>query len=728
MMIGDSLEIVDGEAYVVDRDGSSYALEDIIESVEVGGDEFSHLFESGLLFRGEFDWVVQAVADGMKRYAFEPCRDSVVVVSPATRKFRRFCDDFCDWMVDGASVCNDDTTLVTCHNSEADVCDMLAQHLRKHDYVMSPRSFQIRAGGAKEKILDSWYEDAVKRGGIVPTMFPTKRTLKEHQVKAVTIGSVSSAILNADQVGLGKGGEFISTLLAKVELGVRSGAYPEECYPFVIVVTSSMKAEIAEEIRRWNNDAKVEILSGRSAAPIREDTEFIVVNSDILTYWQDSIIDARPQGLVVDEAQSVNNPAAKRSQAALKIAKAVRKYSNDPIVILATATPFENGAFELWGLMKILGKDQEYGELAEELLIEDGEEMYASISQGNAYRRRGGSKKRSVYLSGKMAFEARWCGGKSDDWGHWDNRGASNTAELYQLMSEDFLIRRLKSDVLHPLPELHQHEVFVDLKPEDNVAYREKEDEFRAYMVGKTIEESKADGVDVNYSLKVLESKLDSSEAVMRVSELRKTLGYMKTTLAIEWIQKFFDTGEITGGDPRRNKLIVFVHHKESQARMVNSPALRKYGVVNITDSNTSMKGIQKAKEKFQTDPNTRLIICNSGAVAGHTLTAAYDTLMVELLYGPVATMQAAGRNWARFSEEFEPHEAHFHLMIARDTLDYATFHSNLVKKSLMNSFIDGDVIDEELIQGRFKSLEEREDISRAILEGYNRKSLLIAK
>lgn len=734
----------DGVLTVLSESGETYEVFDIVDQIADGAVEpaLEAMLNLGTsheyyMAPDEYRWLAQALEDELDTFAFEPMAGFVAVFGDG--------DEIADAIdaldvphyeyaaVDGAWVIRHDEA-----NSSTDEVGKLYDRFR---IAQSPRASQVPYCSTKDAIFRDWLKEAKEEGGFAPTMFRTGRTLKPHQEDAVIVSSTSSAILNADEVGLGKGGEFVCSMLAKVQKRVaeRAGVL-EDAYPFVVVTKSSLKAEIAEEIIKWDNDANVVILEGKSAVSIDPDAQFIVVNDAIVTYWSDYIIDAEPKGLVVDEAHSVNNPTAKRTQAVQKIADAVRRNSDDPLVILATATPFQNGPYELWGLLKILGLADKFAQYARDKMEDDGEPLEAVITT----RARGGRTiKKTVDLWGKMAFEARWCNGHSkktkshwrDKSGrvrttvfeNWYNRGASHSSELFELLASNVMIRRTKSDVMSPMPELHQKQVFVDLLPSDQRLYETKELEFRQYMAQRTSKEAREEGTDEDYALRVLAGKLDTSEAVMRVGELRKSLGQMKARLAVRWIKNFFDTDEITGGDPRRKKLIVFCHHKEAQRILVGSHDLRKYGMVHITDTNTSMAGVQEAKRKFQQEPDTRLIICNSGAVAGHTLTAAYDTLMVELLYGPVATMQAAGRNWARFSEEFEPHEAFFHLMIANGTLDLATFHSNLVKKSLMNGYIDGDEIDMELVEGRDLKLDERMSIAQDIISRSPEESLVIA-
>ena len=650
----------------------------------------------------ELVWVHQAWEDGFSHVACSIADGVLLVRAP---KMLSVMDEL---RLPGVTIeyANKDAWLVVHLGDDLDVFDEVSTLLKNKGIQCSPEVSNLVDGKIKRSIMAEWYQESLDNGYGVPTMFPTDRVLKPHQAQAVTIMANSSGILLTDQVGLGKGGEFISAYLSRIEHRVANGENINDCYPCVVVTKSSLKGEIVEEIKKWNATAKVTVLAGKSATDIDPSAHFIVINDAILKDWKDYICDTSPQALIVDEAHSMSNPQSQRSKACLQVANAVRK--NNGQVILATATPFQDGPYELWGLLKVLGVEEIYAKYAKDRLMEENQQMRVQISTGYG--------KRSVALSGKMAFEARWCNGHVDKWGHWVNDGASHSSELHKLLISNSMIRRKKSDVISPLPELNQELLKVTLSIEDRMEYDRQANEFAEYLLGKTAAQARREGVDEKYATHVASRKLEESEAVMRVSELRQTLGLAKSKVAVKWIQKFFDTDEITGGDPNRNKLIVFCHHKEVQKFLVNHPDVQKYGVVNITEANTSPKGIQEAKAKFQKDPNTRLIICSSGATAGHTLTAAWDTLQVELFWGPTLTYQAIGRNWARFSEEFEPHEAHYHTMVAMETIDMATYHSNIIKKSLIDGYIDGEEIDPDLIEERDYSLTKRQEFASALL------------
>ena len=56
------------------------------------------------------------------------------------------------------------------------------------------------------------------------------------------------------------------------------------------------------------------------------------------------------------------------------------------------------------------------------------------------------------------------------------------------------------------------------------------------------------------------------------------------------------------------------------------------------------------------------------------------------------------------------------HTMVAMETIDMATYHSNIIKKSLMDGYIDGEEIDPDLIEERDYSLSKRQVFASSLL------------
>ena len=149
----------------------------------------------------------------------------------------------------------------------------------------------------------------------------------------------------ADEQGLGKTIEALATLEV-------DGAYPA-----VVVCPASLKLNWLREIERWlpgrSAHARGDRHAGRDPA-----AEITVVNYDILAARLGELQARAPRALVLDESHYCKNAAAKRTQAAQRLAAAVPK---DGLVLALTGTPVMNRPPELISQLRILGRLGDFG-------------------------------------------------------------------------------------------------------------------------------------------------------------------------------------------------------------------------------------------------------------------------------------------------------------------------------------------------------------------------------
>lgn len=546
-----------------------------------------------------------------------------------------------------------------------------------------------------KEILQKHVEGAKEDGLRIPDRFPTERTLKPHQEEGVlSLASLGRGIL-ADQVGLGKGGEFISGFLSVVQYDMEHrGLTEEDVYPCVVVTTSSMKEEIAEEIVKWKNDAKVQMLYGRKEEGISPEAEFVVLNVDILNARLSEIISAEPRGFITDEAHMLKNPTAQRTKAAQQLANWLwETHGDDSYMVMASGTPFTNRPAELWSLICILQEDDFFGSYARKKI---GQEKM-KVRTRNGFR--------WVPITDQRAFETRWCDGQYNDYGDWINGGTSNTAELNRLLLNRLMVRRRKSDVLHPLPHLDERIELMEMSEAHREEYADIQFQFAEWLKERARETAEEEGLSISEAIRVVYAKLRNAGAVMQMTAMRQAVARGKIEGTKNFIHRFMsgemeytpdegpDRGKVirVGDDPARRKLIVFAYHKEVQQMLIEDPDLDQYGKVWIR----SGEDPQEAKRLFQEDDDTRLIICYSGAREGHTLTAAKDIFLVEIPFVPSWIVQMAGRCWARLSELYPPHEATLHYGVVPNTIDSALMHKVKLKKASFNAIIDGEDMEE---------------------------------
>lgn len=564
-----------------------------------------------------------------------------------------------------------------------------------------------------KSVLQNLIEESKAAGYKLPDkdIFKTHREYRPWQQDSILAMSYQGTSLLTDQVGLGKGGQFVGTALCLNQFKNGSNIKHGE-FPVIIAVTKSMKEEIAEEVTRWWNDAKVQIIEGTKQSAIEKGKDFYIINHDILAARVDDLLELDPVGFIADECHVYKNDLSNRAKAAHKISKFLikkaAKNDEEPFIIMASGTPFLNAPIELWSLLEILGISHIFAEYARAKL--DRTTMEIKNPKFNFKRPPGAKNPRliEVPLTDKGAFEYYFCKAAFDKFYVWQNKGAEHVKELHKLLIDTGMVRRRKSDVMHPLPNLSEQVVKINLASEDWDEYDRLDEEFREWALEQAEELAKTENISVQQAANIITRKLENGEAVMRLTKIRQHLGMGKVDGTVRWIKKFMEGDpEVTGGDETRKKLIVFVHHQEPRRALIEHPELQKYGIVTILPGGDQTgESIQKDKKKFQSDDRYRLMICSMAAREGHTLTAAKDVYLHEIPFVPSWVVQMAGRCWARLSEEFEPHEAYIHYAVVDGTEDPRLLQMNRIKKATFNAVIDGEGQDEEINEMKSESVE----------------------
>jgi SNF2 family DNA or RNA helicase len=153
----------------------------------------------------------------------------------------------------------------------------------------------------------------------------------------------------ADEQGLGKTVQALATLEA-------DGAFPA-----VVVCPASMKLTWERESRHWLPDRSVALLDGRTEAGWPDEAaraEILVLNYDILDAHAERLAEHGPRALVLDESHYVKNPSARRTKAALGLA---RRLPADALRLALTGTPVLNRPDELVSQLRVLGRLGEFG-------------------------------------------------------------------------------------------------------------------------------------------------------------------------------------------------------------------------------------------------------------------------------------------------------------------------------------------------------------------------------
>lgn len=402
-----------------------------------------------------------------------------------------------------------------------------------------------------------------------------------HQIKCIRFCMGARGTIVADDMGLGKTIEAIGVINATTG-GVRNDLN------VVIICPAFLRMNWHNELDAWMvNSCKVSVISYHQAGNLA--------------------LDARVDGfdpidiLIVDEAHYIKNPESNRTQDVELIAKYAKR------VLLLTGTPMENRPIELWPLLKIACPEH-WNQSVDW-------PVYVKITDRKAFANEGPSfwEYAERYCGLKyVTYTSRGSERKALDYG-----GASNLDELAKRLRSTCMVRRLKKDVLHDLPDKRRQLIVLESKVDDSDMFPNLDDD------------SYFDVLDKLKSDKVLFSDW---------SRRRHEQGLAKVDTALRFI------GDVLDEVP---KLIVFAHHKDVIAKLVAGLECEVGSdekVVSITGG-IQMLARQIAVDAFQNDPKVRVIVGSIGAMGvGFSLTAASHVIFVELDPVPGRMTQAEDR------------------------------------------------------------------------------------
>lgn len=197
--------------------------------------------------------------------------------------------------------------------------------------------------------------------------------------------------------------------------GSLASAHADNAFPLVIVCPSVVKINWKRETQHWLGK-EAQVLSGRT--PYAIESDIVIINYDILSYWVDDLIALNPRGLVLDEIHYSKNIQSKRTKAAKALADAT-----DGMVFGLSGTPTPNSVYDLVQPLSMLGALEHFG--------------------------------------GARKYIKRYCPPVQTRWGT-SYAKARHLPELHQNLKNTCLIRRTKEDCLD-LPEKTMVDIPVDV-------------------------------------------------------------------------------------------------------------------------------------------------------------------------------------------------------------------------------------------------------------------------
>lgn len=463
-------------------------------------------------------------------------------------------------------------------SATADKATVVAKFVKVHGFDFSEKAFDVASSAVVEHSQKVEASQATTSTFQVPVL---SGILRPFQAAGVEYILNAKRTFVADEMGLGKTIEALATVEAA------------QAYPVVVVCPATLKRNWKNEIGKWLPISRSVILVSNGKA-VDYHADVVIINYDILPKHLEGIKAINPQAVIFDESHYAKNGKAKRTIAAIALAKDV------PYRLALTGTPVLNRPVELLSQLQLLGRLNDFG--------------------------------------GFWNFAKRYCNAQKGRWG-WDLSGAANLKELNEKLRGICFIRRNKSEVLKELPAKQRTGVLVELTNRPEYAAAESDvvgfikdkavnnQEFRTSIADLSVSEQKE---KIAERADTAEQKALQAEQLVRIEALKQLAAEGKMKSVLEWIESFLETEQ---------KLVVFATHQSVIKQIADA-----FNAPSITGA-TPLDRRQEYVDRFQNDPETRLLVCNiqAGGV-GITLTAASNVAFVELGWTPAVHDQAEDR------------------------------------------------------------------------------------
>lgn len=428
---------------------------------------------------------------------------------------------------------------------------------------------------------------------------------KPYQVEGMDFMLKASVVINGDEPGVGK---TVQALMAIEHLRLT-----QVNKSALIVTIAASKLNWEDDIKKFFGERDILIVSAQrkttheaiKAAHARG--AYVIINYDVLKKYFDILISREWGFIVYDEATSVKNYTAKRTELSMgkdahpeynirgKIIPA-QKYVPGILhmsqrIFFLSGTPMANRPKDLYNMLHV-----------------------AKYSKAKSFR----------------AFAKRFCNGYETNFGY-DSTGASNIEELRDDI-KGLMIRRTKEEVFADFPEKRRQ-----------------------------WERAEIDLAEYNREMRKYKSQIKTQEQFQKmrlgiIATAMELVAKGKMPSTIELARTALEAGE---------KVIIFTNYNEPLDLAATELAEYNPGVIRGGQNELERFAVQK---RFQ-DPNSdcKVIIANmkAGAMA-ITLTEASHVYMNDLGYLPFILSQAEDRAW-RLGVK---HMVLIHYVLAYGTVD----------------------------------------------------------
>ena len=271
-----------------------------------------------------------------------------------------------------------------------------------------------------------------------------------------------------------------------------------------------------------------------------------------------------------------------------------------------------------------------------------------------------------------------------------------NLDELNRRLRASCMVRRRKIEVLDELPPKRWATVTVEGESRVMRQYRHAEVDVVTHLANEARRAAEESGATTEEARRIAwerATRVGAAQKLVAIGVLRRLASEAKLEAAQCWITDFLKSDK---------KLVIFAHHRE-----ILELIGQRFADGCVITGDTSMKERQAAVDRFQEDPECRVIVCSlKAAGVGLTLTAASDVLFIEQGWTPADMDQAADR-CHRFGQT---DSVTAWVMICAHTIDEAIAELISAKRSVVMAATDGggSILGDLLVDLASRGLETR--------------------
>ena len=470
-------------------------------------------------------------------------------------------------------------------------------------------------------------------------------------------------VLIGDEMGLGK------TIQA-----ICIARYYQKNWPLLIVAPSSLLYNWKKEILTWLkgiNEEDIKIMNKSSDVP----SSIITISSYDYAYKnQDSLVEYLGLSgvLIVDESQNIMSNDSLRTKSIMHLSSLSKR------VILISGTPFLNKPLELFTQLYCLDP---------------------------------------VNFDDYYKFVYRYCDAfktKIKNKTILNVSGASNLEELNNLLIDNYMVRRRKSQVLSQLPPKKRFTKYIQ-EPDTNIN-SEYTDNLRNICFNAlannnyNIQDAKLDIMENNK----MEFKNSTFEAYNETAE-------RKSEEISKMVSEYF-TERSENSEP----LIVFAYHDSVISAIekrikIEHPKMKYIKIDGKVDKEKRFEMV----EEFQNNKEYGLAILSiKAASVGLTLTRSSTVWMTEIPWTSGLALQAEDRAH-RISQT---KDVYIYYLIMENTLDIVLWNLIVNKSDMLNKVLDGGLNNEieESNEEEMSELEEADLVTTMLIQCKKEKEVVL--